>query len=135
MGLAAAESVFEHTRKYCKERKAFGKPLEALQVRPILCTLVTVLDVNIFVDFVENCFHEPSWELTRNLEQIFDIHSGSVVIKGTIRHSRAILEVATIGQQTFVVCFRVSFHFDRPSDHPPQACGDQDGARGWSCVC
>ena len=33
MGLAAAESVYEHTRKYVKERKAFGKPLEALQVR------------------------------------------------------------------------------------------------------
>jgi hypothetical protein len=31
MGQSSAEAVFELTRAYAKERKAFGKPLEALQ--------------------------------------------------------------------------------------------------------
>jgi len=60
MGLSAAESVFEHTRKYAKERKAFGKPLEAMQtMRHKLAEIKTELAVGrSFVDQCVKLHHE-----------------------------------------------------------------------------
>eukprot|EP01134_Creolimax_fragrantissima_P001521 CFRG1521T1 len=54
MGIAAAESVFEVTREYIKERKAFGKPLAALQtIRHKMAELKT--EICVARSFVDNC--------------------------------------------------------------------------------
>ncbi|KNC87081.1 long-chain specific acyl-CoA dehydrogenase, mitochondrial [Sphaeroforma arctica JP610] len=54
MGVAAAEAVFELTRDYVKERKAFGKPLVALQtIRHKLAELKT--DICQARSFIDNC--------------------------------------------------------------------------------
>lgn len=54
MGLASAEAVFELTRKYVKERKAFGKPLDNLQtIRHKMAEIKTELAVG--RSFVDSC--------------------------------------------------------------------------------
>lgn len=54
MGIASAEAVFEETRTYVTDRKAFGKPLKALQtIRHELAEIKTELAVG--RNFVDRC--------------------------------------------------------------------------------
>lgn len=52
MGVSAAEAVFEHTRKWCKERMAFGKPLVANQVvaHKLAKMKIDIVQTRLFVD-------------------------------------------------------------------------------------
>ena len=54
MGLAASEACYETTRKYVKERKAFGKPLTNLQtIRHTLAHMKS--DIVIGRTFIDHC--------------------------------------------------------------------------------
>jgi alkylation response protein AidB-like acyl-CoA dehydrogenase len=52
MGVSAAEAVFEHTRTWCKERMAFGKPLLANQVvaHKLAKMKIDIVQTRLFVD-------------------------------------------------------------------------------------